>query len=59
MTKDEIMELLIASGAVRVTDNKITLDVGRVAGSWSHDGHEWQRRGGDGDVQDDKDDGQD
>ena len=47
MKKSDILQILIASGAVSTKDGKIILDAGKATGHWTNDGSTWQRAGGD------------
>lgn len=45
MTNEQIVKLLVASGALDVKTGKV--DAGKLAGHWTNDGrHGWQRDGG-------------
>lgn len=44
MNTNELVRLLVASGAVKVQGDKVTVEPGKVAGRWINDGrHGWKR----------------
>ena len=50
MTNEQIVKLLVASGAVRVTpEGKVEVKPERMSGHWVDRGRGWQREGGDAD----------
>lgn len=49
MTNEQIVKLLVASGAVRVQDGKVKLEPERMSGHWVDRGQGWQREGGNAD----------
>ena len=49
MNTNELVRLLVASGAVRVQGGKVTVEPERMAGHWVDRGRGWQREGGDAD----------
>lgn len=53
MKTDELIRLLVASGAVKVTPGgRVTVEPSKMAGHWTNDGrHGWQRDGGGQDEQ--------
>ena len=53
MTNEQIVKLLVASGAVKVTPGgRVTVDAGKLTGHWVDRGRGWQREGGGADEQD-------
>jgi hypothetical protein len=53
MKTDELIRLLVASGAVKVTPGgKVTVEPSKMAGHWVDRGRGWQREGGGADEQD-------
>ena len=53
MKTDELIRLLVASGAVRVTPGgKVEVKPERMSGHWVDRGRGWQREGGGADEQD-------
>lgn len=52
MTNEQIVKLLVASGAVRVQGGKVTVEPERMSGHWVDRGRGWQREGGGSDEQD-------
>lgn len=49
MTNEQIVKLLVASGAVRVQGGKVKVEPSKMAGHWVDRGRGWQREGGDAD----------
>lgn len=49
MTNEQIIKLLVASGAVRVQGGKVKLEPERMSGHWVDRGQGWQRDPADGD----------
>ena len=53
MNTNELVRLMVASGAVRVTpEGRVTVDAGKLTGHWVDRGRGWQREGGGADEQD-------
>lgn len=49
MKTDELIRLMVASGAVRVQGGKVTVEPERMSGHWVDRGQGWQREGGNAD----------
>lgn len=52
MNTNDLIRLLVASGAVRVQGGKVKLEPERMSGHWVDRGRGWQREGGGADEQD-------
>ena len=60
MNTNELVRLLVASGAVRVQGGRVKVDLPKVTGHWTNDGrHGWQRDGGGQDEQGQEQDSRD
>lgn len=50
MKTEELIKLMVASGAVKVQGGKVTVEPSKMAGRWTNDGrHGWRRGDPDGD----------